>query len=326
MSNVAEVNSQTSGGDDPVGLDVAWRRFWFTPGDPRPLAALRIAVGLIALLYVFSHTLDLALWFGHDGILTIGVVQQLTGADQQAVFRPSYFFLVENPIALWTLHGIGLLIAGAMTAGWFSRWSTPLTLAVVLSYAHRGPMITGPLEPVLTFSLFYLSFAPSGVCWSVDAWRRARRNPSGPADDGALAPSWTANFALRMLQVHVAALYLLMALTKLAAATWWQGDAVWWLSAYPQSRLVDLTGLLHRPLLFSAATHAVVMIELAMATLIWNRGLRPALIVLATLLWIGIALLTGMTLFCLLMILLNLAFAPLRWLPAGRPAPANAAD
>ena len=42
---------------------------------------------------------------------------------------------------------------------------------------------------------------------------------------------------------------LTMALAKVAGPlggdTWWMGEAVWWLLAKPESRLVDLTGLLN---------------------------------------------------------------------------------
>lgn len=303
MSTISE--GSHAGASWTRGLESDWRNFWFKPTDPLPVCALRAGVGAMAFFFVLSHSLDLIRWFGPNGILTIGVVQQLTGADQQAVFRPSYFFLIDQPVGLWALHVLGLAVTLMMAVGFQSRWTTPLSLAVVLSYVHRGPMISGQLEPVLCFSLLYLSFAPTGAKFSIDAWRRT------PAERNA--PRWTANFSLRMLQVHLAALYLLMAATKLASTTWWQGDAVWWLAAYSESRLVDLTGVLHRPYLFSAMSHLVVASEVSMGALVWYGNIRPVLLTVSAVVWCTLAALTGLVAFCMLMLILNMAFAPLPW-------------
>ena len=287
--------------DTQFDRGAAWPEFWFAPVDPTLVCFLRAVVGGIAFLFVVSHTADLTRWFGRDGMLPISLVQQLVGADSGIVYRPSYFYLSQDSPILCVLHLFGLAATLAMAIGWKSRWSTIASLAVVLSYIHRAPMITGQMEPVLCFALFYLCFAPTGKRISVDAWR-SKEDPT--------ESSWTANFALRLLQIHVAALYLLMATTQLASTAWWQGDAVWWLSTYTESRLLDLTGMLHRPFVFSFFTHLVVGVEFAMAIVIWLRPVRPFLLLLSTFVWMLLGLLTGLAGFALLMVVVNLAFVP----------------
>jgi hypothetical protein len=280
----------------------AWRKFWFAPIDPTLICFIRAAVGAVAFLFVASHTADLTRWFGRDGMLPIGIVQQLVGAESGVVFRPSYFYIFQDAAFLWLLHAVGLAATLAMTVGWKSRWSSMASLAVVLSYVHRAPMLTGQMEPVLCFAIFYLCFAPTGARLSIDARRRPLLERCETA--------WAANFSLRLLQIHVAALYLLMATTQLASMTWWQGDALWWLSAYSESRLIDATSVLHRPYVFSFLTHLVVGVELAMTLLIWLRPVRPFLLIVSAAVWLLLALLTGLVGFALLMVVVNMAFVP----------------
>lgn len=87
--------------------------------------------------------------------------------------------------------------------------------------------------------LAYLCLAPTGDCLSVDRWRR--KLPAGfrPRPTVGAAISW------RLLQVHLAALYVMIGLTMLAGQPWWNGTAMWLLMARTDARLVDLSGL-HR--------------------------------------------------------------------------------
>jgi hypothetical protein len=183
---------------------------------------------------------------------------------------------------------------------------------------------------VLTFALLYLCLGPCGRALSLDALL-ARRKP----DLRATAPTrsvW-ANVALRLLQVHLAVVYLMMALGKLMGGVWWTGQAVWWLAARPDSRLVDLTGLLavepYGLYLVNVWTHVVVAVELTFSVLVWLPRTRMAVLAASTLVWISLALVTGLVPFCLLMMTANLAFVPAdrlrRWLRADGPQDAAAA-
>ena len=292
--------------DLSTGIGESWNRFWFTPADPLPLGVLRIGAGLLALYYLFSHTTDLVRWFGPDGLLPIAAVKDLTtGMGEQVVFRPSYFNLTDAPELLWTLHGLGFAVLAAMTLGLFTRVTTPLSLAVVLSYVHRAPMITGLVEPVLTMLLFYLCLAPAGKYLSLDRllWKSKR-------SDGAEAAeaSWTANLGLRLIQVHVAGFYLMMGLSKLAGEPWWDGTAVWWLIAHPDSRIVDLTRLGYQPFVINFWTHVIVLFELAFALFIWNRLARPLLLLIAIPMWLSLAVVSAQPAFCAAMLIANLAY------------------
>src|SRR6185369_10852111 len=104
---------------------------------------------------------------------------------------------------LWTLHALGFLVLLAMTVGLFTRLSSVLSLVVVLSYVHRAPMISGPLEPVLTMLILYLCLGPAGRFYSLDRWFGLVK-PVAAAGAPTGEAFWTANLAIRLIQVHLA--------------------------------------------------------------------------------------------------------------------------
>lgn len=300
----------------------AWNQFWFAPINPLPLQALRFLVGLAATYYLVSHVADLSTWFGSHGLLPPASVDQLLIAQSESSrsnlaaspgfagdspalysssFHWSYLNYLTSNTALWTAHGAAILVLICYTLGLFPRWTAPASLIIVLSYVHRAPMIAGPFESVLTMLLAYLTIAFIGPKYST-------RQPS----------IW-ANVSWRLIQLHVAALYLFIALAQLSGtvgveyeAAWWRGEALWWLIARSESRLINFTAL-HSTLgtlLVNAGTHLMVAVELLFSVLIWKPLTRPMMIVAATILWVFLALVTGWVSYAVIMILATLAFLP----------------
>ncbi|MGE0761543.1 MAG: hypothetical protein AB7O38_31305, partial [Pirellulaceae bacterium] len=138
--------------------------------------------------------------------------------------------------------------------------------------------------------------------------------PETLSPSGAI-PSVAAGIVLRLIQVHLAAFYLMMGLTKLGGSlTWWTGEAMWWLIAHSESRLVDWTGLAGHEYLLNFWTQGVVLLELAYGLLIWHRLARPVLIAGSTLHWVLLAAVTGQVSWAAAMICANAVFvAPEVW-------------
>lgn len=272
-----------------------WNRFWFTPSDPLPLGALRIATGLLVLYGLATYTPDLDRFFGPVGILTLDRVRALPGGD----YRFSLFDYAGSYTELQVFHAAALALVGLFTLGVFTRITGPLAWLAALSYFHRGVTLTWHWEPIAAMLLAYLCIGPSGATLSVDAWRRRRRDPNAPL---AAPPVWYATVSLRLIQVHVSAIYLMMALAKLSGDVWWDGTAVWWLATRYESRLVDWTGILGASIyLTNLLTHGIVAFELTWPVMIWNRAARPLWLAASVVSWAVLASLTGLGLFAALM-------------------------
>lgn len=302
-----------------ASLGAAWNRFWFTPADPTVLCLMRGLTGLCVMYWLATFTPDLVRFFGPDGLLPVDVVQAVQSQPDSTTWRWSFLDYLHTPGELYAGHAVSLAITTLFTIGWLSRWMNVLTLVVVLSYIHRGPPLTTPLEAVLAFVLLYLCFAPTGARWSVDAWLRSRRG-----DRSKVADSVMANIATRLLQVHGSLFYAMLALAKLNDGrpsfdgdeyhAWWSGDAVWWLAARPNSPLLDLTGLLgDNVYLTNAWTLAIVAFEVAFAILAWRPAARPVLLVGGVIHWGLLSLITGLAPYCVMMIVANLAFLSPVW-------------
>jgi uncharacterized membrane protein YphA (DoxX/SURF4 family) len=293
-----------------------WNRFWFTPADVLGVCVLRIFVGLMSAWFILSYSHDLGSWWGANGLLPNETVQQLIGDLERWNGRASYFYFIDDPQLLWVVHIVGILMAVAFTLGFFTRLTSIATLIVVLSYIHRAPMVTGQFEPVLTLMLFYLSLAPCGAELSLDSWLKRRRTRDLPqrkneSDRRCLA----AGISQRLMQVHLAAMYLMMGLTKLGGSdAWWVGESAWWLIAHTESRLIDLTFLHQFDVLIQVWTLGIVAFELLYGVLIWNRFARPLLIAISVVHFLLIGLLTGLLSFAAIMIFANLAFVSPQWL------------
>jgi hypothetical protein len=292
-----------------------WTRFWFTPSDAIVLSLVRVLTALVALWWYLSLLPDLQVLFGPNGMISLDLALQ-TRAQSDARFAFSLLDYVNSASQLWVVYSLGIAAIGMMVIGLFSRIATIASLVFVLSFIHRAPMLDRPVDEILPLLIFYLCLGPSGANFSFDVCFRRRRQAKTTGALATVGPSIVyssaTTVAIRLMQVHLALIYGAMLIAQLQGSAWWQGTAVWWLMARPDSRLVDLTGLSHMGLAFeylvNFLTHAIVLYELCFVFLIWNPLARPILLVLGVLMWIGLALIGGSVSFAVIMLVANLAF------------------
>jgi hypothetical protein len=280
----------------------AWNRFWFTPSSPYLLARLRIAVGLLAAVYF-------ALWSTHIGqtLSAEGLVPPVTIAEVLRVrsgetrqYHVSPLFFVDSPQVLTAYCAASGLVCLAFASGVLTRVSGMIALLLVLSLVHRAPAFTGPAETLLVYLLLYLVIAPSGAALSIDARRSA----------GSPQPDWLATVGLRLIQVHTAGFVALLACSMLAAATWWDGTALWNLESQTLSRPVDLAWLRGWPKLMNGWMHLFVLTNALFPVLIWNRLLRPLVLTVAAAMWVLMLPITGQWLYVAAVVVAMCSFWP----------------
>src|SRR5262249_12577984 len=113
------------------------------------------------------------------------------------------------------------------TVGFCTRVTSVLAWAGAMCYVQRSPMTLFGQDTMMVILLTYLMIGPSGAALSVDRWlerRRARRR--GEPEVGT-APLTSANFVIRLMQVHLCIVYLAAGTSKLLGSTWWAGVALW---------------------------------------------------------------------------------------------------
>lgn len=288
-------------------LGERWNHFWFAPSDPLPLCVLRLGVGACLLLYLLLITPDVAVWMGADGLIPRELYQQLVlGADRVNRFAFwSLFTFCQSDGQVRALHFTFVVVAVLFTAGVFTRVTSVLAFVGLLQYIHRAPMVTSQVEPLLSMLLMYLCLGPCGAGLSFDWWRKK-------PDDRTLAltPTWTATVSLRLIQVHLAMFYLMMAAAKLQGDIWWRGEAIWTLMSMTRSRLIDWSFVREWGYALNLWVHLHLLYEFLFPGLIWNRLTRPIMLWSGMILWPLMLIASGMVTFSLLMMVANLAFVP----------------
>lgn len=322
-----------------------WSDFWFTAVDPATLGLMRICVGLV-VLYIYGSTFlersDLVgphAWVDAQAIAELQQISAEAAADEAGGegrwWGQSVWYYTTSDTAASLLY-VGLLLAGVcLTAGCFSRTANLLVLIGHLSFVHRSYVAWFGMDSILSMLLLYMLIGPSGSAYSLDRWfarRGKRRATLAAASTTAIAaqsraapddspPSWTANVSLRLIQLHMCVIYMCSGLAKLQGETWWDGTAVLRSLLGYELALLDLRWLggfsdVQLEWFSNLSVAATLVFEIGFAFLIWNRLLRPLLLVGAVALHLGIASLMGLIGFGVIMITGCLSFvAPtsIRW-------------
>ena len=266
-----------------------------------------------------------------------------------AIGQPSFsiWFHVTDPQAMMVIHCLIVFVTFLFTIGFCTRITSVLTWMTSLWYIHRDYIQLFGVDTMMMILLLYLMLGPSGAALSVDRliarwwfrskprvvnrWRALMRLPALAANSLQPAaysanplPTVSANFAIRMLQIHLCIIYFISGVTKLQGAPWWNGTAVWgtlanfefapmpftinhvqlyndflrWLGGYDLFLNTFLTGACWFTLAF----------EIGYAFLIWRPRTRWLFLAGAITLHGFIGLLMGLKTFSLMMLVMNMGF------------------
>jgi hypothetical protein len=259
---------------DQLGAALAgWNRFWFEPVSTAPLAVFRIVFGLVVFFWTLSLLPDLSSFFTKSGILP----QQphyTGGAWGLFGTFPSHAAIV----IVWTL----LLVASiALVLGLFSQLAAAVVFVAVLSFERRNPWIFNSGDGLIRLVAFYLVFAPTSAALSLRRFLRNREEFwSFPA-----RPAWP----MRLLQLQFSAVYLFAVWDKARGTDWNNGTAVSIALRVTDLQRFPLPGFVtHSLLLSNLFSFGTLALELSLAILVWNRALRPYVLIAGLSLHLGI--------------------------------------
>lgn len=270
----------------------AWNRFFFAPRSVAPLAFLRIALGSLIAAWGVSLLPDATVFLGPDGVLP----------DVPDVrIRWGLLQLWRTDLAA-VMVVAALIPAGLMVAlGLWTRLATVVSFVLLLSVTRRDPYMLNSGDALLRHATFFLALTPAGAVLSVDRWRRHR--------DRFWQVPTMAPWGLRLIQVQIATVYLFSTFEKLRGEKWTTGTAL--ADAW---RITDLARfgvplpLYDSMLLTNVLTFSTLVIELALATLLWNRRARPYVVVAGIALHLGIEVTMSVGFFSLAAVTLYLSF------------------
>ncbi len=278
----------------------AWRRFLWTPADPRPMAIFRIGTALVALTQVWVLWPSIPQLYGPRGL-----VQWIILESAEETWLPSIgkvALLLERLGVDFdtTVHATFIAYAVALAFLLVGAWTRTAAIAAWALHAltvNSGYVSLYGVDTMLHICLFYLVWMPAGWAWSVDAHRRGWP-PS---------PSAAAGIAQRTLQVHLCIIYANTGIAKAVGEQWWTGEAIWRALAQPQFAVFDMSWLAAAPWIAALACWSVIVIEVGYPILIWPRRTRKLWLAATIMLHLGIAVMMGLVLFSAMMIVMNVA-------------------
>ncbi|MBI1915965.1 MAG: HTTM domain-containing protein [Planctomycetes bacterium] len=336
-----------------VSLTVrTWDRFWFRPADPLPLGVIRLFAGAVILYIHLIYSLDLQdlvgreAWQNDRHVSREGRQEAKGPLDYQrnkVKFYPpvynwedpgpeteplakgmplwSVWFHVQDPGWVVAVHVCFLIGMFLFTIGFATRVTAVITWVGVITYIHRTLATVFGMDAMMTILAFYLMIAPSGATLSVDRLiaRWWARRKGLPEPEGK--PLVSANFTLRLMQIHFCFIYMASGLSKLQGPAWWNGNALWgtmanysfapmhWPAYLELLRFLSRHRMLWECIMFFGS-YFTLFIEISFTFLIWRKSTRWLMIIGAVLLHTGIGLIMGLATFSLCMLCLVLCFVP----------------
>ena len=318
----------------------AWNRFWFAPTDPTGLGLMRLLCGLLVVYVHLVYSYDLFSYLGPHAWMDQAAqnyvrkeadvyVPETTWTEmprpsgEHGQYFWSIYYHVHDPSWIVVIHVGILAVMLLFTAGLWTRVTSVLAWMGAIQYVQRLPTSMFGMDTMMIILLTYLMIGDSGAALSVDRWLevRGRRRELGPKADLSLKPSWSANFAIRLVQINFCMIYMTSGLSKLLGSTWWSGTALWFCFAnynFAPMRVplynVALTFLCQHLWLWQLSMTAgavfTLFTEISFTYLVWNRRLRPFMVTCSALMHLGIGLGMSLVVFSMFMLVMVAAFVP----------------
>ncbi len=251
-----------------------WKRFWFEPTETSTLAVVRICFGLVVLGWSLTLIPDLDTFFSSHGLLP-------TTPSHVAAGTWSPLGSFDSSSALTAALVVTVFAAVCLTVGFITRLASIVVFVATLAFTRRNPYIANSGDALVRIIAFYLMLAPAGASLSVDRLLRTR--------DGFWEFPRRAPWALRLLQIQMSFLYLSAVWFKVRSGpTWNNGTALSYVVRIDDLKRFSMPTLATDSIWINLMTYGTLAIELSLAVLVWNRRLRPWVLIAGVALHLGI--------------------------------------
>jgi hypothetical protein len=193
------------------------------------MVANRIVLGGVLFLHAASRVPEFGILYGGDaGVWSAGYRELVASFLAQDLAAPAVWLaslLAEMDPAsrgLLLVLAYGLLLASslAFTVGFCTRILGSVAIALHLLFLAIHPLAHYGWAQVMAPLTLCVVLSRAGEFRSVDAWRKMRR--LGASIPSALVPAWP----MRLLQVHVAAMYFHTGFARIDDPDWLRGEVL----------------------------------------------------------------------------------------------------
>jgi len=238
-----------------------WQAFWFEERSTAALGIQRIVFGLLVFAWTLSFAGDVSDFLGPDALVR-------PKAEAGPATWSAIDLFPHSSVWPWVVWGLLLLAAAALTVGWHTRIAALLVFVGVVAIEYRNTFVGNSGDALIRILALTMVLAPAGAALSLDRWRKHR--------DGFWDHPDRSLWVVRFMQVQLTVLYLASVWAKVRGTTWNDGTAVSIAQRISDLERFPLPSFLHTSLTWSnLLTYSTLGIELGIGVLVWNRKLRP---------------------------------------------------
>lgn len=270
-----------------------WNEFWFSRVSSVPLGLFRMVFGTLVVAYGLLLFPERFLWFSDQGVLSVADSNTYNGIGP-GPWRLNPLSLPHSDYLLTPFFVIFLIAAVGLTLGFWTRTSSVIVYLCLSALHNRNSPIHNSGDTVMMVLSAYLVLSPAGAACSLDRLWRIFRGKEG--DEPPMIVPW----AQRLMQLQIAILYLCASLSKVTGPQWVDGTAAYYPMHLPESARFP-TLWPDNIYIINLATWGTMVIEMALAALIWVPRLRLYVLAGGVLLHLGIEYSMNIPLFSFLM-------------------------
>jgi hypothetical protein len=222
--------------------------------------------------------IDFRAWYTETGYIPTAMLERWNGG----MFRFNLLENVTNPDVAAVFYGLTLLAALFTALGLFTRISSIALLVGVTTLHHRAPDILHSGDTLVRAMLLYIAVAPSGAAVSLDRYFALKRG-AAPA-----VPPDVSLWPQRMMQIQVAILYFTTVWHKSFGNWWLNGTATWYPPQLDEFDRFPVPAFFDQQPMLAITTYGTLIVELALATLVFAKPLRKWVLIGGLLLHAGI--------------------------------------
>jgi hypothetical protein len=297
-------------------------QWFFAPVAVHPMVVNRFVLGGVLFLHALSRVPEFGVLYGSASGAWSGAYREWVASFLAQDLAAPALWLTSllagvgpepRQGLLVALYGLLLASSLAFTLGFYTRLLGTVAIALHLLFLSIHPLAHYGWASMMAPFTLYVVLSRSGDFESVDAWRRMRRVGASPPSD--LAPAWP----MRLLQVHVAAMYFHSGFARIDDPDWLRGEVLFEaLTRTLFSRFtLDLELFMPALLLLS---YAVFLLEPLAAVLLWIPRVRTLCALALIAMHVTLEILTNVGWWNYIMIGGLLAFLPPGWVARLLPA------
>lgn len=208
----------------PRSLLGAIERWYLAPRPQHGMVAARIVLGATLAATYAVLLPDHADVFGPEGIAGHAFYTRVPTAPPFHPTMGEVFQILgglRSGTLVWSLHVLLVLAALAFAAGVRTRLSGAVALLLHALFYTRNPFVyEGSWAEFVHAPVLYVVLSHAGRFASWDAWRLRRLG--GAPDPDWMGPGWP----LRLMQIHVACMYVAAGWSRLDKESWILGEMV----------------------------------------------------------------------------------------------------